>query len=434
MSFVTQLTRRTDMQVAQAPKVRRTAVAARRWTLPNRVAYLLAASVIGVGLFASVTPSPLYHAYSVMWHFSPLTLTLIYATYAFGVLTSLLLFGSVSDDVGRRPVLLVALGTLMAATVLFMLADSATWLFVARGIQGLATGAALSAASASLLDLHPRRDPAGVGLTNATAAVGGLGLGALVSSALVRIGWEPRVLPYAVLFGLLAIVFAGAYFMPEPVHDRSRFRLRVERPRIPATVRRPFLLAALAVLSSWSIGALFFSLGPQLALHLFHSTDVLVSTVGIVALAGSAAVAQLLTARTPPWVATSLGSVALAAGMVLIVLAAATDSSAAYLVGSIVGGAGFGAAFLGGLRALVAVIPPEHRAAVMAAFYVAAYASLSVPAVLAGILVTHISLQATFEIFGSIVAAIALVVAFEAWRTRPARAGRAVRLQMAPQS
>ena len=422
------------MQVAQAPKVQRTAVAARRWTLSNRVAYLLAASVIGVGLFASVTPSPLYHAYSVMWHFSPLTLTLIYATYAFGVLASLLLFGSVSDDAGRRPVLLVALGTLMAATVLFMLAESAAWLFVARGIQGLATGAALSAASASLLDLHPRRDPAGVGLTNATAAVGGLGLGALVSSALVRIGWEPRVLPYAVLFGLLAIVFAGAYFMPEPVHDRSRFRLRVERPRIPATVRRPFLLAALAVLSSWSIGALFFSLGPQLALHLFHSTDVLVSTVGIVALAGSAAVAQLLTARTAPWVATSLGSVALAAGMVLIVLAAATDSSAAYLVGSIVGGAGFGAAFLGGLRALVAVIPPEHRAAVMAAFYVAAYASLSVPAVLAGILVTHISLQATFEIFGSIVAAIALVVAFEAWRTRPARAGRAVRLHVAPQS
>src|SRR6201990_1545764 len=157
----------------------------RRRTLPDRIAYALAASVIGVGLFASVTPSPLYHAYSVLWHFSPLTLTLIYATYAFGVLTSLLLFGAVSDDVGRRPVLLGALGALMAGTVLFMLAVPAACLFTARGVQGLATGAALSAASASLLDLHPRRDPAGVGLTNATAAVAGLGLGALVSSLLV---------------------------------------------------------------------------------------------------------------------------------------------------------------------------------------------------------------------------------------------------------
>ena len=82
------------------------------------------------------------------------------------MLAALLLAGRVSDDVGRRPVLLAALATLMGATVLFMLADSVVWLFFARGVQGLATGAALGAASAALLDLHPRRDPAGVGLTN----------------------------------------------------------------------------------------------------------------------------------------------------------------------------------------------------------------------------------------------------------------------------
>ena len=153
-----------------------------RRTLSPRIGYAVAALVVGLGLFASVTPSPLYRTYSVLWHFSPLTLTLIYATYAFGVLASLLLAGGVSDDVGRRPVLLVALGALMASSVLFMVAGSAAWLFVARGLQGLATGAALSAASAALLDLHPKRDPAGVGLTTATAAAGGIGLGVLVSS------------------------------------------------------------------------------------------------------------------------------------------------------------------------------------------------------------------------------------------------------------
>jgi len=126
----------------------------------------------------------------VLWHFSPLTLTLIYATYAFGVLATLLLAGAVSDQVGRRPVLLVALGVLMVSTVLFMLADSAAWLFAARGLQGVATGAALSAASASLLDLHRRRDPAGVGLTNATTAAAGLGLGTLVSASVVQLGWR----------------------------------------------------------------------------------------------------------------------------------------------------------------------------------------------------------------------------------------------------
>jgi predicted MFS family arabinose efflux permease len=235
----------------------------------------------------------------------------------------------------------------------------------------------------------------------------------------VRIGWEPRVLPYGLLLAFAAIAFAGAYWMPEPVREGSRLRLTVPRPKVPALVRPQFALAGLAVLSSWSIAALFFSLGPELALQLFHSTNVIVSGIGIAALAGSATFAQLLTARTAPWVAASTGSIALAAGMGLIVLAAANDSNAAYLVGSIIGGAGFGAAFLGGLRALVAAIPPEQRAAVMAAFFVVAYGSLSVPAVLAGVLVTHISLQSTFEIFGGVVAALALLVALQAWRTRP---------------
>ena len=107
--------------------------------------------------------------------------------------------------------------------------------------------------------------------------------------------------------------------------------------------------------------------------------------------------------------------------------AAATGSGLAYLAGSLVGGAGFGAAFLGGLRALVASIPPANRASVISAFYVVAYPSLSIPAVLAGITVTHIGLQSTFEVFGAIVAGIALVVAAEAWRTRPSG-----RLRVAP--
>jgi predicted MFS family arabinose efflux permease len=389
--------------------------------LSNRTAYWLAAGVIGLGLFASLTPSPLYGSYSVLWHFSTLTLTLIYATYAVGVLATLLLAGGVSDRVGRRPVLLASLAGLMGSTTLFLLADSAAWLFVARGLQGIATGAALSAASATLLDLHPRRDPTGVAITNGTAAAAGVGLGMLVSSALVQLNRDPRLLPYFVLLGLIAIAFAGAWLMPEPVRERSRFRLTLELPRVPASVRGPFLLAALAVLSSWSIGALFFSLGPELGAHLFGTSNHVVAGLGVVALAAAAVASQLLTGRGAPWIAAGAGSVALAAGITTIVAAAATGSSTVYLAGSLVAGLGFGAAFLGGLRALVAQIPPEHRAAVLSAFYVVAYASLSVPAILAGVAVSYISLDATFEIFGSVVAALALLVALQAWRTRPTR-------------
>ena len=160
-------------------------------------------------------------------------LTLVYATYAFGVLAALLLAGRISDEIGRRPVLLTALATLMGATVLFAVADSVVWLFVARGVQGVATGLALGAASAALLDLHPRRDPAGAGLANGVASAGGMGLGVLVSAAIVQLLPAPRVLPYVALFVLFAIAFAGVLRMPEPVAARGRLRLTPQRPRVP---------------------------------------------------------------------------------------------------------------------------------------------------------------------------------------------------------
>src|SRR5207248_1766207 len=130
--------------------------------------------------------------------------------------------------------------------------------------------------------------------------------------------------------------------------------------------------------------------------------NVVVSVTGIVALAAAAALAQLLLGRTAPWLGAGAGSVALAAGMVMVVAAAATGSSALYLAGSAVGGAGFGLAYLGGLRALVSAIPPEQRAATLSAFYVVAYAAISVPAVLAGLVVQRLGLDTTFEIFGAV--------------------------------
>ena len=346
-------------------------------------------------------------------------LTLVFATYAFGVLAALLLAGRVSDEVGRRPVLVVSLSVLLATTIVFMLADSVAWLFVARGIQGLATGLALGAASAALLDLHPTRDTHSVGLANGVASTTGMGLGVLVSSLLIETLPAPRVLPYIAAFVLFAIALAGALRMPEPVEHRSRLRLTPQRPGVPAAIRGPFLLAALGVLSSWSIGGMFMSLGPQLAAQVLGTSDHLLIGVGVFALAASGAVAQLVFGRVAPWAGAAAGSVALAAGLVLVVFAAADESAVLFLLGAVVAGGGFGVAFLGALRALSAVIPPEHRAQVMSAFYVVAYASLSLPAILAGFLVTPLGLAPTFELFGSVIAAIALVVAVGAWRSRP---------------
>jgi predicted MFS family arabinose efflux permease len=390
-----------------------------RRTLTPRQAYALVAAVIGLALVSSGTPSPLYETYRELWGFSPAVLTLVYATYAFGVLAALLFAGGVSDAVGRRPVLLVSLGVLMGTTVIFMTAGSVAWLFVARGIQGIATGLALGAASAALLDLHPRRDPAGAGLTNGVMSAAGMGVGVLLSAALVELAPAPRVLPYVAILVLFTIAFAAALRMPEPVAERRRLSLTPQRPNVPRAIRPTFLLASLAVLSSWSIGGLFLSLGPELSATLFHTTNHLVAGVGVFVLAGSGAAAQLAFGRMPPWAGATFGSIALAVGLLLIVASASADSTALFLTGGVIGGAGFGVAFLGALRSLSAAIPPAHRAEVRSALYVVAYLSISLPAVLAGILVTPWGLVTTFEVFGGVVAALALLVAFGAWRTRP---------------
>src|ERR1700749_1438734 len=185
---------------------------------PSRhAAYLLAAATIGLALFASGTPSPLYGTYSQLWGFDSIVLTLVYATYAFGVLASLLLAGRLSDHVGRRPVLVLAMSALAIATVPFMLADSVVWLFVARGIQGLATGLALSAASAALLDLHPSRDPVSVSLANGVSSTIGMGGGVLVSAAIVQYLPAPRVLPYLLLLILFLGFLVASWRLKEPV-------------------------------------------------------------------------------------------------------------------------------------------------------------------------------------------------------------------------
>ena len=405
------------MNATKTIPLRRSAVAGR--TLSQPLAYALSATIIGAALFASATPSPLYQTYAKLWGFSSVVVTLVYATYAIGVLASLLLAGRVSDVAGRRPVLAIALSALLASTVLYMLADSVAWLFAARAVQGLATGLALGTASAGLLDFHPSQDPEGVGLTNGVVSAAGLGLGALVSSAAVQLLPAPRLLPYVTVFVLFAVALVGVVLMPEPVASRSRPRLTPQRPHVPPSVRQPFLLAALAVISAYSIGGLFFALGPELSARVFQTGNHLVTGISLFLLAGVGALSQLAYGRRTAWVGASVGSVALAVGVALIALSAAENSGPALIVGSVVGGAGFGLAFLGSLRALSAQIPPAHRAGVMSSFFVAAYAALSIPAVLAGFAAGPLGLESTFEILGSLVAALALVVAFQAWRTRP---------------
>jgi MFS family permease len=373
--------------------------------------FVLVAGIITLALFASATPSPLYADYAASWHFSTPMLTAVYAVYALGVLTTLLLIGRLSDEIGRRPVLIGALVALLVATLLYIAAQSVVWLFAARGLQGLATGAALGAAGAAMLDLHPRGDAVQAGLVNGVGSALGIGFGAAISSVLVQEAPDPRITPFLLVFVLFAAALAGTLALREPVPRAGRPRLRPQRPQVPRAIRPAFVLASLGVIASWSIGGLYLALAPSLAGELFDTSSHLAGGAVVLALAGPGGLAQVVFRRLTPRTAMSTGSLVLALGMAATVASLSSDSVPLFLGVSVVTGAGFGVAFMGAIRSISLAAPPEHRAGVMSAFYVVAYLSLSVPTLIAGLVVPELGIEPTFRIFGSAVVALAIATA-----------------------
>ncbi len=386
-------------------------VRARVPRLSGLSAFGAVAAVIAIAFYASATPSPLYGVYQAQWHFSTPVLSLVYATYAIGVLISLLLVGSLSDQAGRRPVLAWSLLGLLVSALLFATAGSVTWLFVARALQGLSTGGALGAAGAALIDLHPTANTRTAALVNGVVALAGLGVGALLSSALVQFLPAPRVVPFVVVAAMIVLLLALVSVMPEPVSRRGRTVIRPQRPAIPDQTRGPFALAALGVIGSWSIAGVYLALGPALAGQLLQTHGELAGGVAAAALMGSGALAQLAGRNLTNRTLTIAGSTLVAIGMTLTATAVAVGSAPFFLGASALGGVGFGLAFMGALRHLSAAIPPDRRAEVMSAFYVVGYLSLALPAVAAGITAGAIGLSETFEIFSGAVVVIALLVA-----------------------
>ena len=82
--------------------------------------WLIAAVFVTAMAFSTVS-TPRYPLYEKRDGFASFTVTIVFAVYAVGVVTSLLLFGHVSDWVGRRRILLPALSIEIVAAVVIIL-------------------------------------------------------------------------------------------------------------------------------------------------------------------------------------------------------------------------------------------------------------------------------------------------------------------------
>ncbi|MGW0395866.1 MFS transporter [Streptomyces sp. NPDC003042] len=381
---------------------------------PRSSGFWVVGSVLVLLMLSSSVPSALYVLYQEKWALSSGMITVVFALYAVTVLAGLLLFGSLSDTLGRRPVLGAGLVLAMVSMGLFAAAQGLGLLLAARAVQGLAVGLATGAMGAALLELAPRSRPALGAQINSAGPTVGIGLGGIGAGLLVQYAPAPTVLSYLLLVVAFAVTLVGVVRMRESAPAAGgRFRVVPHRIHVPVAVRGRFAVLVLTIVAVWSVGGFYLSLGPHLALSLLQSTNYLVGGATVALLAGAATVAQLLLGHTEALRTAVLGLCGLLAGLGLVLLALGMGSAAVFLVATAVLGSGWGAAFLGSFRALSALAEPEHRGELTAAVYVFAYLAMSVPAVLAGMLTNIHGLHRTSVGFMAAVAgvcALALLV------------------------
>ena len=371
-------------------------------------------------MFASAAPTTLYGVYQTRWHFSTTTVTAVFAVYALVLLAALLVLGRLSDYVGRRPVIIAGVALNAVACVVWALAPGVGALFAARALQGLSVGLATGTIGASLLELQPPGSGRAAVLTAASPSMG-LGIGALATSALVQYGPDPIRL---IWWLLLAAFVAGALAllaMPDPVSRRAGW-LRSLRPAVsvPRDARGAFAAALPSVIAVWALGAFYLSLGPDLVAQLLRSANLLWGGLAAFLLAGVGSLAAIAAARITPRACMVGGCLALLAGAGLTLGAIAATVPAVFLLGTAIAGVGFGCGWTGAYRALAADVAPGHRAGLVAAIFITAYLSFSLPALVAGLATQHYGIHDTALVYNAVVAVLAAVAAALTGLRRPA--------------
>ncbi|WP_329406398.1 MFS transporter [Streptomyces sp. NBC_00704] len=367
----------------------------RRW-LPC----LLGGTVFAVCMAGTTLPTPLYGLYQDKFGFSELTVTVVYAVYAFGVIGVLLLAGNASDTVGRRTVLLWGLGCAAASAVCFLCATGLGWLYAGRLLSGLSAGLFTGAATAYVMDLAPRGGASRATLVATAANMGGLGCGPLLAGLLAQYAPWPLYLPFLVHLVLVAGSAVVVARLPETVPERRPVSsVRPRRPALPAQVRAVFGPAATASFAGFALFGVFTSVSPAFLAESLDVTDHAVSGL-VVALAffastgGQSAVGRVGVRRALP-----LGCAALLAGLALLAGALRWESPALVVLSALVGGAGQGLAFRAALSAVAEASPPEQRAAVISTLFVVAYTGISVPVIGVGLLTDPLGLEGAGLVF-----------------------------------
>ena len=375
--------------------------------LGRKASYWTAAFVIALCLWGSGAPSLLYPVYAAAWHLTPTVTTTVFAAYPLALVIMLFVAGGISDRIGRRATMLAGMVAMFLSVVAFLVATDLTWLYVGRLLQGVATGLSLSAAGAALVDNDTRNSPVRVSSTTTLANAAGLTLASIVTGALLQYAPLPRHLTFIVLLALVVVAIGLVLLMPH-VGSAGGGSWKFQRISVPPELRRLYAVAAVPVSVVFCVGALLLSLGAQMVRELIHTSNAFVAGIVLSVLTVALAITGRVLRNLAPHTSITVGSLLAAAALGLLQLTASTGSLTLFLVTGVVGGVAYALSFAGGLRLINHAAPAAHRSGLLAALYLAAYASQGVIAVLAGLFTTAHGLHRALDLFVPILAVAAL--------------------------
>jgi predicted MFS family arabinose efflux permease len=349
------------------------------------------ASMIAVAFMGSVVVSPLYPLYQRKFGFSEITLTLVYATYVVGNVAALLVFGRISDQVGRKRVSLPALALAVAGALVFLLAAGTTWLFVARLVFGVVAGSLSGTGTAWLAELYGESGRSRATLVAATANLCGIALGPLLGGVLAEYARRPLELPflaYAALAIDVALAIARTAETRQPEVDRVReLRLRA-RIGVPRESIGAFAAPAVTGFVIFALAGLYFALIPGLLIRDLHQANLAVGA-GVIFEFGAFGAACIVLARgLSSRRAMTAGLVLLLPAVALVVSAQGAGSLPLLLGAAALAGVALALGYRGSLETVNRIAPDDRRAEVVSSYFIACFVGNSVPVIGIGVLGT----------------------------------------------
>lgn len=375
---------------------------ARAWRVSHGSGYWVIAAAFTLALAYSTVPTPLYGIYQQRDGFPTWVITVIFAAYAVGVVTSLYLVAHLSDWFGRRRMILGATLVEALSAFIFVAWPDVPGLIIARLIGGAGVGVIVAAATAHLSELRLVARPGAADSTLVSTVVntGGLAIGPVVSGVLLQFVDSPLTTPYLIFLGLLLLSALSISLVPETVERKEeRPAYRPQRVTLPRDSLTKFFGATTGAFASFAMMALFTALAPTLLTLAFHQPSKLLGGLATFALLGSAAAAQVVFIRMETRLQLKRGFVLMAIGLILVPTAVLTDAIWLFFVGAVIGGAGVGMTFRSSVASGAALAEPSVRGEVLAALFLGAYAGLVLPVLAIGIALVWLPSQAAVVLF-----------------------------------